>query len=380
MATLTRNLWVLVVILGTTPALLGQANNPYVAQGGLTATTNNPYSVNPAFLGIGANPYMGMGGYGGYGGYYGYDPTGLTQIMGSGGQQLHGLADIYRSYSSVITSQEYSRILREQSMQAKVDTARRRFDFQLYVRANTPTFADEQRRIARNTLNRIHIASMPQEIVSGKALNILMDDVRRFYKKANMDPIPLSESVLSRINVTSKNLGVGILRDGGKLEWPTALRDMLTPEQRQAIDRQTQILVADASKGKIDSDILDDLNTRLGELKNQLAKRVNIVPTAKYLEADQFLSDFKDARQAVGEGQMEAQNNFEQFIKGGKTVQEVADYLVANGLRLAPATPRDDGAYRALHSAMVAYDIVLNTQSGAEAKESTPTSGSGANP
>jgi len=376
MATLKRNLWVLVVGLGFTPTVFGQANNPYVAQGGLGAGAN-PYTGMPGG-GI-SNPYQGYGGgYGGYG--YGYDPTGLSQILGAPGQMLHGLADVYRSYGTVITSQEQTRILREQSMQAKIDTARRRFDFQLYVRANTPTFADEQRRIARNTLNRIQIASMPQEIVNGKSLNILMDDVRRFYKKPNMDPIPLSESILSHINVTTKALGVGILRDGGRLDWPIGLLDLLSPEQRQAIERQTQTLVADASKGKIDRAILDDLNTRLAEVKNQLAKRVNDIPTAKYLEADQFLSDFKDARQAVGEGQMEAQNNFEQFIKGGKTVQEFTDYLVANGLRLAPATPRDDAAYRALHSAMVAFDIVLNTQSNAEAKESTPTTGTGATP
>src|SRR3954452_20430152 len=103
-------------------------------------------------------------------------------------------------------------------MQAKIDTARKRFDFDLYVKANTPTFADEQKRIAKNTLKRIQVSSNPIEIANGKALNILLDDVRNFplKKAANFDAIMLSEDVLKQLNVTTKTVGVGLLRHGGK--------------------------------------------------------------------------------------------------------------------------------------------------------------------
>ena len=59
--------------------------------------------------------------------------------------------------------------------------------------------------------------------------------------------------------------------------------------------------------------ILDDLNTRMNEIKIVLTRRVNDIPTGKYLEADQFLSEFRDARQGIAEEQMETQAKFNEF-------------------------------------------------------------------
>ena len=51
------------------------------------------------------------------------------------------------------------------------------------------------------------------------------------------------------------------------------------------------------------------------------------------------------------------QNYFNQkWVAKGKTVAELIQNMTAAGLRFAPATPGDEGAYRALHFALVAYD------------------------
>ena len=42
--------------------------------------------------------------------------------------------------------------------------------------------------------------------------------------------------------------------------------------------------------------------------------------------------------------------------RDGKTVAELIKNMTADGLRFAPATQGDDGAYRALHNALNAYD------------------------
>jgi hypothetical protein len=323
-----------------------------------------PTAIPGAGIGTGVfSPFTPNAGlpYGGYG-----------NLFGETGGALYGYSEVLKAYGQVLTAQEYSRIIREQGMQAKFDTARKKFDLEMYLRANTPSFADEQGRIAKITLKRIQVASMPVEMLTGKAQNILLDDIRKFpFKKAAMDPLPLNEDVVSHLNVTGKSQGIGMLRDGGKFDWPTVF-DFVAPETRAVIDRQTQLLVAGALQGKVDHQLLDDLNSRMEDIKSRLAKMINELPANSYLDGDRFLTEFQMARLGVQEGQAPVQVKFQQFVKGGKTMQEVADYMVANGLKFASAAYHDDAAYRALHSAMVAFDIALNTETRVASTEPAP--------
>jgi len=329
----------------------GRAQNPWLS--------SNPYAPNPSLGGgLGAsginNPYASSA----YNPYYNPYMTGM-----GGGSVLMGQAELLKGYGTAIISQEEARIYREQAMQAKIDTARKRFDFDLYVKANTPTFADEQKRIAKNTLKRIQVSSNPIEIANGKALNILLDDVRNFplKKAANFDAIMLSEDVLKQLNVTTKTVGVGLLRHGGKFTWPVAIADNVPVNKLQALEAQVKIAVKNAAAGNVDGQILADIGQRMDEIKAILSKKVDDIPTGRYLAADRFLSDFRDARQGLEEGQMAIQDEFNRFLVGGKTIQELADYMVSKGLRFAPSTVNDEAGYRALHSALVAFDIALNT-------------------
>jgi len=371
MAIVKRTLATLVI--GIAAATSAPAQNPYLMTpqqnffNGLQSAASraqnpwlysNPYAQNPALTGgLGAglnNPYSS----GAYNPYYNPYMSGM-----GGGSVLYGQAELLKGYGTAIISQEESRILREQAMQAKIDTARKRFDFDLYVKANTPTFADEQKRIAKNTLKRIQVNSNPVEIANGKALNILLDDVRNFplKKVTNLESIPLSDDVLKQLSVTTKNVGVGLLRHGGKFTWPVAIQEHVPVNQLQTIESQVKIAVKNAAAGNVDGPLLADIGQRMVEIKNLLNKKVDDIPTGQYLTADRFLSDFRDARQALEEGQMAVQDEFTRFIQGGKAVQEVADYMVSKGLRFAPSTFSDEAGYRALHSALVAFDIALNT-------------------
>jgi hypothetical protein len=63
------------------------------------------------------------------------------------------------------------------------------------------------------------------------------------------------------------------------------------------------------------------------------------------------------------------QSKFQRFIEGGKSVQEVTDYMIQNGLRFGPATPNDEAAYRAVHSLLANYNIAMNSNAGTDTKE-----------
>lgn len=335
---------------------------PYVAPGvSPYQAATNPYTPG----GMGINPYdTGMGNP--------YNPFFFGNGLGAVGGSLYGSAELARSYGNVITSQEQARIMREQAMQAKIDTQRKKFDFDLYKAANTPTYTETQIKLARQIHKRILSNSSPAEILNGTALNILLDDARKFpNKKVTMDPIPLSEDILRRLNVTSANGNLGLLRDNGKVVWPAALQDLLSNEQRRTVETLAQNLVTGAKAGKGDANALRDLSNEIERAQASLVKKVNEIPTIQYLEGKRFLREFNDARVSIESGDAKAYFAYQDFVMGGKSIQEVVDYMVARGLKLAPAIAADEGAYRAFHSALVAFDVALNTQMGAgsEGKE-----------
>ncbi len=323
----------------------------------------NPYGIgaNPYAAGVGAptNPYQSTMpyppndpyGYNPYG--YGYDPAGGI---------LRGQAEVIRAYGSSIQAMEYARILREQAKQARIETERKRFDHEMYIKANTPTFTEEQQKIAKSVLRRIQSTATPNEIWGGKSLNILLDDLRKYpNKKSAIEPMHLSESVLRHLNVTGTNGNLGLLRDNGRFDWPLALLELVPEEKRKEIEVRAQALVYKAANGKVEAGQLIDLRRDLDKIRDDLTKKVNDTYTPNYIEAKRFLSDFEDARVAIEKGDAPKYFEFQKFVANGKTLQEVVDFMVKNGLRFAPAVQGDEPAYQALHSAMAAYDIALNT-------------------
>ncbi len=331
----------------------------------------NPYSPGGAGYGIG-NPYNPYNPYGGGGGGYGGYGYGAG-IYGPGfgtGQVLQGSADVMRSYGQVINAQESARLLREQALQAKLETRKKAFELEMYIKANTPTYTQEQERIVKSTLRRIQTNSLPGEVTNGKSLNFLVDDLRKFPgKKISLEPITLSEGVLSHLNVTKNTYGLGILRDDGRVNWPVALQERMSVMQRKDMDEKLKELVKGAYRSKMDVNVLNAVRAEVDKMRDDLVKRFNDVPTAQYIDAKRFLQEFHESTVAIEKGEAPIQANFQRFIEGGKSVQDVADYMVQNGLRFGPATANDEPAYRSAHSALASYDIAMNSAFGSETKD-----------
>jgi len=344
--------------------------NPYAA----SAAMNNLSAANLYNPGVGANPYNPALGSNPYtpgasqtGAYdpYGSNPYTPYGTSGLGpGYALMGAADVMRSYGNVITKQEEARILRQQYYSAKLDNQKKKFDLDAYIRTNTPTYTEEQERIARNTLKRIQSASTPGEIVNGKSLNYLLDDVHKFRgKEVSLPPIPLPDEVLKHLNVTTELHSLGILRDGGKLAWPVALQQMTNEAQRRQIEAEAQALLQGAQNGRRDANASKDLRIEVNRLLDQLLKKANDFDTGPYMEAKRFLTDLENSRMAIERGEAAAQLEFQKVVHDGKVknINELLNVMVQNGWKFSPALQTDEAAYRALHSALVAYDVALNS-------------------
>ncbi len=52
----------------------------------------------------------------------------------------------------------------------------------------------------------------------------------------------------------------------------------------------------------------------------------------------------------------------QKFAKGGKTVQELADYMNARGLTFTAAAAGDERVYYALQTALAAHSLWLHSQ------------------
>jgi hypothetical protein len=342
------------------------AYNPYAAYGG------NPYL--PGELGVGSNVYSpGGSAYDPYSSnpYSAYSPYSnpySNPAIGPG-FTLMGGADVIRAYGTLITKQEEGRIMREQWRQAMLETEKKKFDLRMYIRNNTPTFTEEQAKVTRQTLKRIQSNSQPAEVVEGRSLNFLIDDVDRYRNKATIADIDLPADVLKHLNIKPAGVGsysLGMLRDGGKLNWPSALVDMLPGEVRKEMDSRAAALAQAAAAGREpDRNALKDFRIQIEQAKAQLLKKANDFGTPEYMDAKRFLSDLDNARLAIDRpSDAAAQVQYQQMLAKGEihNLNDLVKVMIERGWRFAPALASDEAAYRALHSALVAYDLALNQQ------------------
>jgi hypothetical protein len=274
-------------------------------------------------------------------------------------------ADVMRAYAQIIKSAGEAQLLREEAELLRLEKLKQSAETRRYVESITPSWSEEQARIDGRRVDNARRTSNATEISSGHALNVLLGDLRKSMgKKGLSSPISLGEDVLKHLNVTAKeNHGnLALLRNDGNFSWPhaLALKETLSEEDRRAIRAKAQTALQQSVGGYAAGKTLADLRIVLSTAREKLARKVNDIPTPDYLEAKRFLNDFDAARIALENGEAVPYFNFQKWISGGKTIQEVADYMLREGLLFASARPEDARAYRAMHGALAAYDAAVN--------------------
>jgi hypothetical protein len=315
---------------GVNPYVSGaNLNNPYVAA--LAATENyNPYTSYPI------DPYSGY---------------------------LYGTASLMSASGKLMVDQERARLMRELALQARQQTRKMKFETDKYIKENTPTLTEEQLKAQAQLLKRIRELASSGEIDSGKAQNILLEDLARLGSKKNdLGNVVLDEEVLKQINLTTGSQGgsLALLRHDGQLEWPRALRELVPEEERNEINSLAKALYDLALEGTLKANQINDLAERTKKLQKLLEERINDLSSGQFLEARRFLNNLQAAVRGLrtpGLGRKYAE--WLRFIRGGKSAQEIADFLNQRGLQIAPALPGDEGAYRVLYTALANYDIAL---------------------
>ncbi len=329
----------------------------------------NPYPRNLALstggtgaAGITSSPYAGSPGYDSSG----YSPYGYIPDPFSG--YLRGGAEIINAQGSFLTNTQQAYLKREQVRQERVVTRRKMFDEYLYEREKAPTPEDERQRHALEQLERSRNNPPITEVYSGKALNDILEDLRKLPSKpeagnlVNIQQLPLDEDGLKHINVTVGGGSIGLLKNDGRLDWPVALSGPEIKEQRERINSLAQAAVRQAEfNGQVDPGTITQLTNDVASINRQLRTGGGDLPFDLYTGAKTFLNNLDDAIRASR--QRDVGNYFTgKFALRAKTVPELVEHMVKQGLRFAPAVPGDEQAYVALHQAVVNYDLAMHAQ------------------
>ena len=137
--------------------------------------------------------------------------------------------------------------------------------------------------------------------------------------------------------------------------------DLLTPPTHPTPDKE--------GKRASSEETFLEFRDEIERLREDLVKKVNDIPTTPYLESKRFLQELYEATRALEQGEAVNQRAFQRWLeegKGGRSVQDLVDFMGKNALQFAPAASADEASYRAAYQALANYDLAMNQQHAAE--------------
>ncbi len=323
-------------------------NNPYAT---LSSTSTLPNVANDPFAyNNSGDPYgSGMPYYGGYespiGGY------------------MRGYADVINSVTKGMIDEQQALMMREYVKREKLETQRRAFDQWLYYRERMPTAEDDRQRDVAIQVRRALNDPPVNDIYSGRAMNVLLDDLgKRLGKDGAPQGVPISlrgDDVVGHLNFTGQeNKGnPGMLKyvstDEGRLPWPLVLTGPQYKTERELLDRLIRTTYKEAEAGRADAGNIESMSAVVQRLQQALTDNIRDLTPNQYGEARRFLGDFDDALTLLR--QPNARAYFGSKAPKATTIGDLVQDMLSRGLRFAPATAGDEAAYVAAHRALVMY-------------------------
>jgi hypothetical protein len=334
---------------------------PGINPGGPVGTLSSPYLSGGIYPTVGGmnSQGQGLGGLGYFPPYY--NPWMMGQLSPSA-SYLFGAASITQANSQYYLTIQQARLQAAYANQAQIDVRRRLFDQYAYERAYfmanlAPDVVRERDMVV--ALNRSRKDPPLTEVLSGDALNSLLNHLITEQGKGNRGPrVDLTEDSLKNINVSNGVGGnIGLLKDGGKLQWPLALQQEELAPAEKILDQLLPQAVQEVKFGNpLQVGMVKDIKAALQLLNdkvNEMAK--GNMSSSQFVEARRYLNQLNMAFKGLTDP-----NAVKFFDKAwsakGATVAELVKYLADNGLRFAPATQGDEAAYRALLTALQSYD------------------------
>lgn len=278
--------------------------------------------------------------------YPGYGPGGVLQ----------GRAEVINATGNLYSQAEQARIQREAAEQAKLVTKKSAFDLRLYEQSLTPAYGERQARNKALFLKRIMTQPQEAEITNGTALNTMLPYLTSVVTGGGVlgPPVKLDPEQLKQINVTIAASGqsLGVLKDGGAMDWPLAVRGPTQKKLAEAIPRAMSAVASDSLDLKTYNEVAKGVAKLQDELRTKF--RAEEIDGGLYLDGKRFLDNLENGVKAM------RQPYASKLLSGayaatGNSVPELAINMSQKGLKFAPATPGNEAPYFGLYSQMVVY-------------------------
>jgi hypothetical protein len=311
-----------------------------------TQATSNVVAV-PAYQ---PPPIVNVNGYNpGYGAY----PTSPY------GSYLSGKADLVNASGQYGIQVQQANMLQEDVHRSMLDSRRAVLNEARYERETTMNSEQVRQQGIIDALRRARNEPPLNEIWSGLSLNALFSDIKKANTYGVRGPtVPLDQEMLKHINLTTgvTSAGAGVLKDGPKLQWPSALQDPAFKDSRSQLETMTTQALQQAMKGMVAPKLVGDMKAIVETMQVQLKQQVATLPPGPYMDAKKYLRELNTSYSALTSPS--ATNYFNgKYAAQGATVYDLAVYMTNNGLQFAPAVSGDQPYYSALYQALLSYDV-----------------------
>jgi hypothetical protein len=290
-----------------------------------------------------------------------YANAGNGYYGGGAGSFLSGTADVINANGNYQIQQQDARMKYEDWQQQRLQTRKSTIEEWEWEQQHRPTWMDQKAQLEDANLKLARNNPPLIDVYSGKSLNVLLKAIQVGQNSGiKGPPVPVDQAMLARIRLTDGQTasGVGLLKDGGKLQWPVALAGPDYQKSRQKIDG----LMATAAQQAGGTSGVDPMTvTGLESAVNGLAavlleqtKADQLTPT-KAVQGKRYVNELRDTIRLLQDPSVTA------YVTGqrtpqGRTMPEVVDNVLGRGLTFAPSTNGDEQAYVAFYNAMLSYD------------------------
>jgi hypothetical protein len=298
----------------------------------------------------------------GWGGGYGSSQQIATPWSSQYGGWIQPAAS-YWAQDDIARQQAYTqKYFQSQDYQLRqMQLKRAAFDEMRYEKMNTPPPEVIREENRMNRLSRARNTPPLDEIASGQALNELLNNLQRVQAREGLvgDNIPLDQTMLSHINVTTTGNSAGsneMMKASTAPEWPNAFATEAYAANKKGIEADMAAMAKAQENGRIDSARVADARRKAAGLKDTLYGDRFKVSFRDYVDALEFLSKLENTIEIL------AKQGAKNFLDGtyaakGKTVSELVSYMISKGLQFAAATPGREPDYYSLYQQLVTYDL-----------------------
>ncbi len=208
-------------------------------------------------------------------------------------------------------------------------------------------------------LQRLLTNPGPGDITSGLALNAIVDGVEPMLEKMkSLPPAAVDQSLLMKMNFTHGAGSIGLLRNQGKIEWPTLFLKLAPTEDvakiRTKIETQLQDAYGQVSeKGKTGPDDLKNLLRSIDNLSDLASGQAQTMTFSQNVEVKRYLKSLEDCVAFLKQPDAGDWLPGKHKVKP-ESLQDFVRILIEQKVRFAPAIVGNDAAYATMHRSLAA--------------------------